>query len=82
MTPDSFTGHSCDDFLTNEWCTLEGKYGLKWSSNWNSFNEWLDPGTLNPAWACPQCGCNEKSELYKHILSHFRMGVRRKLNIF
>lgn len=53
----SKTGHSCNDYASNQWCTIDAQYGIGWKREYGSFHLWADKTTGKPAWACPQCGC-------------------------
>jgi len=58
----SATGSTCANYVSNSFCTPDGRYGSGWSHG--LFSDWKDPLTGLDASACTACGCgrNGKSE--------------------
>ena len=51
----SSTGHTCANYVTNKWCTEDGKYGTGWDpSSYYNFARWA-VGGLDASSSC--CGC-------------------------
>jgi len=56
----STTGHSCQNYANEGWCTPTGGYGKNWKTDWGSFDDWAVHG-LSALDACTQCGCSSES---------------------
>ena len=49
--------YSCDDFVSNKWCTASGGYGGGWQSKWQSFARRASTDGTIATQAC--CGCGK-----------------------
>ena len=61
----SWTGKTCDDYLTNNWCTADGGYGSAWGGT--TFAKFKNFDTGYDASFCTVCGCKDDRLVNAHI---------------